>query len=76
MKKVYEIDLSEYGFVNDVLETKCHTIAYLYYDIGRLSIMSKEGCGNDDVYIEDYFDLDKFINIIHLITDFKIEKKI
>ena len=55
MKKVYleDIDLEDYGFdENGYIETIYHTVQYLYYDIGRLSIKSKENWGNDDIYIE------------------------
>lgn len=74
MSRVYNIDLNEYGFVDNVLETEYHIVSYVFYDIGRLMIESKEKCGSDEVYIEDYFELDKFINIIFLITDHKLEK--
>ena len=71
-KPVYDMDLTELGFVDDTLETDCHIVDYLFYDIGRLMIKSKEGHGNDDIYIEDFFTIEKFINVIHIITDFKI----
>jgi len=75
-KKICDIDLKELGFDdNDLLETKYHTISYLFYDIGRLSIKSKPKYGYDDIYIEDYFDIEKFINIIFYITGHKIEYK-
>jgi len=71
-KKIYDIDLTELGFIDDTLETEYHIVSYVFYDIGRLMIKSKPKCGDDDVYIEDYFEIQKFIDIIFNITGFKI----
>lgn len=73
MKKIYDIDLTKLGFVNGTLETEYHIVSYVFYDIGRLMIQSKPKWGSDEVYIEDYFKLEKFINIIFYITGFKIQ---
>jgi len=72
-KYISDFDLTKFGFVDDYLETKQHTISYLFYDIGRLSIKSKEGCGNDDIYIEDFFEVNKFIDIVFVLTGFKLK---
>jgi hypothetical protein len=72
-KKIYDIDLTELGFVDDTLETEHHTVSYVFYDIGRLMIQSKPKYGGDEVYVEDYFELEKFINIIFYVTGFKIQ---
>lgn len=72
-KKIYDIDLTELGFVDDTLETEYHIVSYVFYDIGRLMIQSKPKCGGDEVYIEDYFELERFINIIFYVTGFKIQ---
>ena len=69
------IDLTELGFKENILETKDHIVTYVFYDVGRLSIISKKGHGFDNVYIEDYFTEDKFINIIFYITGYKIDYK-
>ena len=66
------IDISEFGFIDDTLETKNHHVTYIFYDIGRLIISSKEKHGGDEVYIEDFFTVDKFINIIYYVTGHKI----
>jgi len=67
-----DINLEDLGFIDNTLETKYHTVSFIFYDIGMLSIKSKPKCGGDNVYIEDYFELDKFINIIFYVTGFKI----
>lgn len=72
-KMIYDIDLTELGFVDDILETEFHIVSYVFYDIGRLMIQSKPKYGGDEVYIEDYFELDKFVNIIFYVTGFKIQ---
>lgn len=37
-KKLYDIDLTELGFVDGTLETEYHIVSYVFYDIGRLMI--------------------------------------
>jgi len=72
MTKKEEIDediLLKMGFVYGKMETENHNITIFFYDVWRLSIEGKEKHSNDDVYIEDYFTVEKFIKIIYLITD-------
>jgi len=72
--EVYNIDLFEYGFTDNTLETESHIVTYVYYDIGRLMIQSKPKHGGDSVYVEGYFRLDNFRDIIYSITGFRIKK--
>ena len=72
-----DLDLTKYGFDKDnKLETERHIVSYLFYDVGRLSIMSKPFLGGDDIYIEDYFDFKKFKDIIFLLTDFELKEQV
>jgi len=50
-KYIDDIDLSDLGFTDNVLETKYHIVSYVFYDVGRLIIQSKPKCGGDEIYI-------------------------
>jgi hypothetical protein len=74
---VEDLDLTKFCFDKDnKLETERHIVSYFFYDVGRLSIMSKPNFGGDDIYIEDYFDLKKFKDIIFLLTDFELKERV
>lgn len=60
--------LEELGFIDNELETEHHTVFIIYYDIWRLLIQGKPKHTGDEIYIEDYFSVEKFIEIIKVIT--------
>lgn len=72
---VYDLDLTEFGFdKEDSLETEFHIVTYLFYDIGRLMIQSKPKYGGDEIYIEGYFNLERFKELIFVLTGFEVKK--
>lgn len=70
---VHELDIETLGFINNKLKTKHHVVEYVFYDIGRLSITNNYSEGRDSIYLEDYFELNRFIEIIYLITGHRIQ---
>ena len=70
---VFDTDLSLYGFIDGRLDTEYHSVHYMFYDIGRLEIVSKPDMGGDDVYIEKYFELGEFLTLITIITGHKFK---
>ena len=72
---VYDLDLTEFGFdEHDSLETEFHIVTYLFYDIDRLMIQSKPNYGGDEIYIEGYFNLKRFKELIFVLTEFEVKK--
>lgn len=57
------------------METENHTILIMYYDIWNLYINGKNGYSSDEIFIQDFFTVEHFVDVIRVLTGKELKTK-
>ncbi len=57
------------------METENHIILIRYYDIWNLHINGKNGYSIDEIFIQDFFTVEHFVDVIRVLTGKELKTK-